>query len=211
MCSAADWQKQAGDDLLCSSSWGRSFLSSSTPWRPALLRFTQICITAAGLQRQCLTTAKLRDKNRYISDTSSQDVDLRAGERKPAHAYSQERAGDAAKPHPNFPRHWAADNRAQRQCTLPAGLQFKNTKSGCPTGVGRVSFSSTQSNSWLGRRATKPQLQRGKGELKEARHIRGRKRGSFDERNNNKLGCITLLRLLHIFQWWRDLYREAKR
>lgn len=138
-------------------------------------------------------------------------MDLRAGERKPAHAYSQERAGDAAKPHPNFPRHWAADNRAQRQCTLPAGLQFKNGKSGCPTGMGRVSFSSTQSSSWLGRRATKPQLQRGKGELKEARHIRGRKRGSVDERNNNNLGCITLLRLLHIFQWWRDLYREAER
>lgn len=33
---------------------------------------------------------------------------------------------DAAKPHPNFPRHWAADNRAQRQFTLPAGLIQKH-------------------------------------------------------------------------------------
>lgn len=41
MCSAAEWQKQAGDDLLCSSSWGRSLLSSSTPWRPVLLCFTE--------------------------------------------------------------------------------------------------------------------------------------------------------------------------
>ena len=41
---------------------------------PALLCFTKISITAAGLQGQCLTTAVLRDQNRYISENSSNDV-----------------------------------------------------------------------------------------------------------------------------------------
>lgn len=48
---------------------------------PALLCFAKICITAAGLQGQRLTTAVLRDENRYISETSSRDVNwVLAGE-----------------------------------------------------------------------------------------------------------------------------------
>lgn len=104
------------------------------------------------LQGQCLMTAGLRDENLYISVTTSQDVDGSLGRREKACTclVRQERDGDAAKPHPNSLRHWAADSKAQHYCTPPAGLQFLKTASlAALAGMGRASFSSTRSSSRL--------------------------------------------------------------
>lgn len=64
----------------------------------------------------------------------------------------------------------------------------------------QASFSSTQFSSWLaGRLSNKTPLQRVTGGLREGRHSEGRKRGSFDGRNNANLACITLAGLFSAF------------
>lgn len=160
MCSAADWQKQGGDNLRYSSSWGRSLLASSTPWRPALSYWNlyHCCwaIKAVSNNSWAMWQESLHFRPQLSGIRWISLDQVWNGKRKPAHAFSQEKARDAAKPHPNFPRHWAADNRDQHQCTLPAGLQLRNAKSGCPTGMGRASFSSTRSSSGQEHGATTP-------------------------------------------------------
>lgn len=71
---------------------------------PALLCFTKISITAAGLQGQCLTTAVLRDQNRYISENSSKDVnEFLTGERESLFMPTVRRELRCCKTSPKFP------------------------------------------------------------------------------------------------------------
>lgn len=202
MCSAADWQKQGGDNLRYSSSWGRSLLASSTPWRPALSYWNlyHCCwaIKAVSNNSWAMWQESLHFRPQLSGIRWISLDQVWNGKRKPAHAFSQEKARDAAKPHPNFPRHWAADNRDQHQHAASwTSIQKRQVWLPHWHGPSLIQFNSVQQ--WAGTRSNNPpphpKLQRGKGELKEAKHGGKRKRGSFDEKNNNNLDCITLLRL----------------
>lgn len=207
----ADWQRQAGENLQWSS-FGRRFLSSSlTPWQPALLCLLSLKTVLLQLRGQCLMTAGLRDENLYITVTTSQDVDGSLGRREKACTclVRQERDRDAAKPHPNSLRHWAADSKAQHYCTPPAGLQSLKTPSlAALAGMGRASFSSTRSSSQLRQWATKSQRKGGKGELNEARHSTGggeKEALLMSGTMTTCLGYAKLLPTLAYFLLWRDL------
>lgn len=144
-----------------------------------LLCFTTICITAAGLQGQCLTTAVLRDENRYISETSSQDVNtVLKGERACSCVVRRELE--------------LLQNLTQ--ISLVTGLQTTE-----PASVHAASWTLIQKHQvwlplWHGLSLIQfSSVQQLAGTLsnkmKEARHSGEKERGSIDERNNANLPC----------------------